>query len=78
MVIILIVNVIVSLLPVFILFCLFVKCCVVFVCLTLVGGVTPLAPISMQEMHKLEPGSVLDPSSLSPVPYHTGKFVGFN
>ncbi|XP_046668744.1 paired box protein Pax-5 isoform X2 [Homalodisca vitripennis] len=38
---------------------------------TIVGGVPPLAPISMQEIHKLGPGAVLDPSSLSPVQYHT-------
>ncbi|XP_039277148.1 paired box protein Pax-2-A isoform X2 [Nilaparvata lugens] len=37
----------------------------------LVSGVTTLAPISMQEMHKMGPTTVLDPSAMSPVPYHT-------
>uniref|UniRef100_A0A0K8T060 Paired domain-containing protein n=1 Tax=Lygus hesperus TaxID=30085 RepID=A0A0K8T060_LYGHE len=39
---------------------------------SLVGGVNPLTPISMQEIHKLGTTTVLDPGSLSPVQYqHT-------
>ncbi|XP_014276606.1 paired box protein Pax-5 isoform X3 [Halyomorpha halys] len=37
---------------------------------SIVGGVNPLTPISMQEIHKLGTGTVLDPASLSPVQYH--------
>ncbi|XP_014244832.1 paired box protein Pax-5 isoform X3 [Cimex lectularius] len=38
----------------------------------IVGGVNPLTPISMQEIHKLGTTTVLDPLSLSPVQYqHT-------
>ncbi|XP_050423871.1 paired box protein Pax-5-like isoform X4 [Adelges cooleyi] len=39
---------------------------------TLVGGVTPLAPLTMQEIQKMSPGTVLvDHTHLSPVQYHT-------
>ncbi|BES87698.1 PAX [Nesidiocoris tenuis] len=41
---------------------------------SLVGGVNPLTPISMQEIHKLGTTTVLDPGSLSPVQYqHTSE-----
>ncbi|XP_073977833.1 uncharacterized protein isoform X3 [Rhodnius prolixus] len=39
---------------------------------SIVGGVNPLTPIGMQEIHKLGTTTVLDPGSLSPVQYqHT-------
>ncbi|KAF0746171.1 zinc finger homeobox protein 3-like, partial [Aphis craccivora] len=38
---------------------------------TLVGGVTPLAPLTMQEIQKMSPSTVLDHTHLSPVQYHT-------
>lgn len=46
--------------------------CVVFS----VGGVTPLAPLTMQEIQKMSPSTVLDHSHLSPVQYHTGEWHG--
>ncbi|KAL5236300.1 hypothetical protein ACI65C_003710, partial [Semiaphis heraclei] len=36
-----------------------------------VGGVTPLAPLTMQEIQKMSPNTVLDHTHLSPVQYHT-------
>lgn len=38
-----------------------------------VGGVTPLAPLTMQEIQKMSPSTVLDHTHLSPVQYHTGE-----